>query len=110
MLSVNLILNLKGKGTANKVHQIISYYIKDKGWSKEDFIISSFYWDELSDFRALDKEIAIAVLTEENPLKAIPTAERLEAVAINPYYKTLEPETVKQIQQKGFKVYTLYRK
>ncbi len=98
-------IELKGKGTVDKVNYIVNYYINKKGWSKEDFIISSFYWDELEEFRKVDPEIAIAVLTEEDPLEAIETAKQLKATAINPYYKTLKPETVKQIQQNGFKVY-----
>ena len=67
--------------------------------------IPNFYWDELEEFRKVNPEIAIAVLTEEDPLNAIETAKQLKAVAINPYYKNLKPETVKQIQQNGFKVY-----
>ncbi|WP_340199781.1 glycerophosphodiester phosphodiesterase [Ascidiimonas sp. W6] len=98
-------IELKGKKTAGKVQHIVSYYMDKKGWNKEDFIISSFEWDELRDFRSLDQQMAIAVLTEDDPLKALAVAEELKAVAINPYYKNIDAETVNQIHNKGYKVY-----
>ena len=98
-------IELKGKDTANKVHHIMAYYITKNNWKKESFMISSFNWDELKAFRKLDKDVPIAVLTEENPLDALPVADSLKAIAINPYYKTLTAEIVNTIHEKGFKVY-----
>jgi glycerophosphoryl diester phosphodiesterase len=46
------------------------------------------------------------VLTEKDPLNAISMAEKLGAIAINPWYKNLTREAVDAIHQKGFKVYT----
>lgn len=103
---VALNIELKGDDTADRVNFITDFYIKKRGWSAENFIISSFKWDELRKMRELNPNIAIAVLTEEDPLNAIAVAKELNAVAINPYYKTLTPENVKQIQDEGFKVYT----
>jgi glycerophosphoryl diester phosphodiesterase len=56
--------------------------------------------------RALNKDVALAVLTEEDPLKALPIAKSLNAIAINPYYLTLSKENVQALQDEGFKVYT----
>lgn len=103
---VPLNIELKGFNTADRVNFITDYYIKQKGWSKENFVISSFNWDELRKMRELNADIAIAVLTEEDPLKAIPTARELNAVAINPWYKSLTAETVSILHDAGFKVYT----
>ncbi|MEA1785552.1 glycerophosphodiester phosphodiesterase family protein [Arenibacter sp. GZD96] len=100
-------IELKGANTADRTNFIINYYIKEKGWSLDDFVISSFRWDELKAFRKLNPDIAIAVLTEdEDPLDAIPVAKELKAVAINPYFKKLTTENAKQIQNAGFKIYT----
>ncbi|XLS28734.1 glycerophosphodiester phosphodiesterase [Flavobacteriaceae bacterium M23B6Z8] len=99
-------IELKGSETAEKVYHIIDYYIDKKGWKKEDFIISSFKWEELRKYRSLDNQIAIAVLTEEDPLDAIPVAEELNAVAINPYFKNISSQNLLKIHEKGFKVYT----
>lgn len=103
---VPLNIELKGKGTANRVNHITAAYIKSQGWSLKNFIISSFNWEELRKMRALNPDIPIAVLTEEDPLEAIAVAKELNAVAINPWFKKLTAENVKKIQEEGFKVFT----
>lgn len=103
---VALNIELKGSNTADRVNFITSVYIRDRGWSPENFIISSFKWDELRKMRELNKDIQIAVLTEEDPLEAIAVAKELNAIAINPNYKTLNEENTVKIQEAGFKIYT----
>lgn len=103
---VGLNIELKGAGTSDRVNFITNYYIKNKGWEAKNILISSFNWDELREMRRLNPDIAIAILTEEDPLKAIPIAKELNAVAINPYFKKLTLEKVKAIQNEGLKVYT----
>ena len=102
---VPLNIELKGKNTAKPTFELLQTFYK-KGWKKDDFIISSFLWDELETFRKLDADIAIAVLTEENPLEAIAMGKKLKAEAINPWWKTLTKENVKQLHEEGFKIYT----
>jgi glycerophosphoryl diester phosphodiesterase len=102
---VPLNIELKGKNTAKPTFELLQNFYK-KGWKKNDFIISSFLWDELEAFRKLDAEIAIAVLTEENPTDALVMGKKLKAVAINPWWKTLTKENVELIQEEGFKIYT----
>jgi glycerophosphoryl diester phosphodiesterase len=103
---VALNIELKGAGTADRVNFIMNSYINKKNWSPENFIISSFNWDELKEMRKLNPDVAIAVLTEENPIDAIPMAKELHAVAINPYFKKLDLEVANQIHDAGFKIYT----
>ncbi len=103
---VALNIELKGYKTAEKVNQIISYYIKDRGWSAENIVISSFIWDELKEMRKLNADVKIAVLTEEDPLQAIEVAKELNAVAINPDFKTLTAENTAKIHDENLKIYT----
>ena len=104
---VALNIELKGANTADRVNFITNYYVKQRGWSAENILISSFNWDELREMRKLNPEVAIAVLTEDkDPTKAIPVAKELNAIAINPWFKTLSAENVEKIQDEGFKVYT----
>lgn len=98
-------IELKGAGTAEDVNRIVGGYTQDKGWKLSDFIISSFRWDELRAMRAANASIPIAVLTGEDPLKAIPVAKELGAEAINPSYKTLTAENSKAIKEAGLKIY-----
>lgn len=102
---VPLNIELKGKNTAISTHQIVKKYLK-KGWKKKDFVISSFLWEELILYRKLDRSIPIAVLTEEDPIKAIDFGVQIYAFAINPWYKSLNKKNVNYIHKKGFKIYT----
>jgi glycerophosphoryl diester phosphodiesterase len=103
---VALNIELKGANTADKVNHTIKFYTESRGWSPENFIISSFNWDELREMRRLNENVAIAVLTEENPLDALAVGTELNAVAINPYFESLDNEIVTKIKQAGFKIYT----
>lgn len=103
---VPLNIELKGGDTADRVHFIMAYYIKERGWSHDDFLISSFNWEELKKMRELDETIAIAVLTEEDPKDAISMARNLKAIAINPNIGKATMENVKLVHDAGFKVYT----
>jgi glycerophosphoryl diester phosphodiesterase len=103
---VVLNIELKGAGTADKVNHIIQYYINNNGWSPENFIISSFNWEELRMMRKLNDSVAIAILTEDNPLEALAIGKELNAVAINPYFENLDTDVAMKIKQAGFKIYT----
>lgn len=100
-------IELKGANTADRTNFIVNYYIKEKGWALDDFVISSFRWDELRAFRKLNADVPIAVLTEDqDTLEALAVAKELNAIAINPDFDTLTGENVKQIHKAGFKIYT----
>ncbi len=101
----HLNIELKGANTADRVNFIINYYVREKGWSLDKFLISSFKWEELRRMRTLNPQIGIAVLTDKDPLQAMDIAAELGALAINPYYKTLSLENVDKMQEAGFKVY-----
>ena len=65
---VPLNIELKGANTSYRVNFIMNYYIKEIGWAPSDFLIYSFNWEDLKSMRALNKDVAIAVLTEEDTL------------------------------------------
>lgn len=101
----HLNIELKGANTADRVNFIINYYVREKGWPLDKFLISSFKWEELKRMRALNPQIDIAILTSDDPLQALSIAGELNAVAINPYFKSLTIENVDEIKKAGFKVY-----
>jgi len=103
---VALNIELKGANTADRVNHIVQYYIEQEGWDAENFIISSFNWDELRMMRSLNESVDIAILIEGDPLEALEIATELNAVAINPYFKNLDHKIVKTIKDAGLKIYT----
>ncbi|MBT8183252.1 MAG: glycerophosphodiester phosphodiesterase [Eudoraea sp.] len=103
---IPLNIELKGANTADRVNHIVNVFVEQHGWDPENFIISSFNWEELREMRSINPEIAIAVLTDDDPLQAIGVAKELKAIAINPGFGTLTPGVVQKIQDEGFKVYS----
>ena len=102
---VFLNIELKGSGTALKTDEILQVYFEGEDWFPEKILISSFNWDELKIFRQINKEVPIAILTEDDPLDAIPIGLELKAKAINPDFKTLNSINVAKIHKAGFKVF-----
>lgn len=103
LLKGKVVLNieLKGSGTAKPVFDIINAL----GYDEKQLVISSFKWEELRKMRSLNNNIPIGILTDNNPLDAIPVAKELKAIAINPYYKNTTKDLVNKIHVNGFKVY-----
>ena len=100
-------IELKGGQTALLTHKLLQDYFKkpESTWSPDKILISSFNWEELKQFYKVNSEIPIAILTEDDPLDAIPIGKQLKAVAINPDYKTLNQSLVQKLKQEGFAVY-----
>ena len=107
LINQKCIINIEIKDTdaTNYVLDIIHKYIFDKNWNSNLFQISSFYWDVLEICSLKDSQISLGVLTEESIENAIVFAKKINAYSINPYFKLLNFENVKSIQENGFKIY-----
>ena len=98
-------IELKGSGTAEPTHKLLTPILKQKKWMADQFIISSFNWDELEIFYKLNQKVSIAILTGSDPLDALPIAKQLNAIAINPNFRALDLKNVKKIHNEGYKVF-----
>lgn len=107
LIDGRLILNieLKGSGTASPVYNILEKEMAANGWHKEQFLISSFKWEELEAYRELDKEMAIGILTETDVQKAIAKGVELKAKAVNPDHALLTADLMKAIKETGMEVW-----
>ena len=99
-------IELKGSNTARLSLDIVKEQLSKNKVSHHNILFSSFNWEELQDLRDLDSKIKIALVTSNDPLKAIDSALKLSAVAINPDYKKLNKKVIKEIFKSGLKVYT----
>lgn len=99
-------IELKGKNAAAKTIEIIKFYIKNKGFKYQNFIVSSFQHHELETVFKLDKQIPLGVLTKASMDEAIEFAKTINAFAIHPNYALLTIANVKRAQQMGYKVHT----
>ena len=102
---VMLNIELKGSQTAILTDQMLQTFFEKETWSAEKILISSFDWEELKLFYEVNQKVPIAILTEDDTLDALPIAKELNAVAINPNYKSLNKENLTKIHKKGLKIY-----
>lgn len=107
LIQGNVILNieLKGTQTALLTAELLQDYFAQGAWTADKILISSFNWEELKLFYNQNREVPIAVLTEDDPLDALPVAKSLNAVAINPNFKSLTKENLSKMQKEGFQVF-----
>ena len=101
-------IELKGLNTAKATSKIIADISKSTSWSLENFIVSSFNWDELEQFRFIDKNTPVGVLVSKSMSmnEAIEFGKKINAQAIHPNFKLLNKKTIKKIKNNGFKIYT----
>jgi len=101
-------IELKGLNTAQATSKIIADLSTSTSWSLENFIVSSFNWDELELFRSIDKNTPVGVLVSKSMSvnEAIEFGKKINAQAIHPNFKLLNDKTVKKIKNNGFKIYT----
>ena len=102
-----IILNieLKGSNTAIPTAKLLKHYFSCSLWSPEKVFISSFNWEELRIFSKQKTEVDIAILTDKDPLNSISIAKEINAIAINPDYRSLNSENVLKIQNHGIKIF-----
>ncbi|MCD4760584.1 glycerophosphodiester phosphodiesterase [bacterium] len=94
-------IELKGKGTAQPVAEMIKQYVKVKGWDYDHFLISSFSNQELIDFYTLNKKVRLGVLNTDNGLDL---ADQINAFSVNFAKEVVTSELVEQVHQTGRKV------
>ena len=101
-------IELKGLNIAQATSKIISDISTSTSWSLEHFIVSSFNWDELEQFRSIDKNTPVGVLVSKSMSinEAIEFGKKINAQAIHPNFKLLNDKAVKKIKNNGFKIYT----
>ncbi|MDA0753545.1 MAG: glycerophosphodiester phosphodiesterase [Candidatus Marinimicrobia bacterium] len=101
-------IELKGLNTAETTSQIIADLSQSTSWSSENFIISSFNWGELEQFRSFDEDTPVGVLVNKSMSmnEAIEFGKKINAHAIHPNFTLLNKKTVKKIRNNGFKIYT----
>jgi glycerophosphoryl diester phosphodiesterase len=97
-------VELKCFASATEVVKLIDLYVNQKDWQYDDFVISSFDWEALTQVHLLNNKLKIAVLTENNVRTALSFAKWIQAIAVNPNYQLLTKELTQEIQEAGFLV------
>jgi len=98
-------IELKGVDTANPVSKLIDRYIGEKGWTKDNFIVSSFNHPELKKFNLLNPKIKIGALLTGIPIDYAEFAQKLNAYSVNLSIEFINQEFVDDAHKRGLKVF-----
>jgi len=101
---VKINVELKGLGTALPTAKLITEYVMEKGWSYDDFIVSSFNHPELAKFHEALPQVSIGALLDGKLVTMAEFAEKMGAKYINPCYDTVDQEYVDDAHKRGLKV------
>lgn len=100
-------IELKGTGTAEPVLELIGEYLRQRHWTAEDFLVSSFDLHELRKLKG--KGIRLGVLFLEPPSDCMAIAKSLDAYSINIAARAASAALVRAAHSIGMKtfVYTV---
>lgn len=106
LVNRKLIINieLKGPDTVHAVAELIEKYV-DKGWSYDDFIVSSFNHYAILDFGVQCPQVKTGAILEGIPVGYADFAERAHAHYAVLYFELVTPEFVLDAHRRGIKVF-----
>lgn len=95
-------IELKGRRTAEPVAALIEEFVREHGWSREQFVVSSFHRTELR--RLVGRGLRLGFLCgRPGPLWHV-TTRRLGAWSIHPAVKHTSARFVAEAHRRGLKV------
>lgn len=103
---MKLDIELKEEGCAGPTYRIIKDAIEIRGWSYDDFFVSSFIRSELEAMKLLDDRIQLSVLFNWiSQFGAFWFAKKIGAYSINPSIGLTNKKLVERAHKEGLKVF-----
>jgi len=103
---VKLDIELKEEGCAGPTHRVIRDAIEIRGWSYDDFFVSSFIRSELKTMKILDEKVYLSVLFNWiSQFGAFRFAKKIGAYSINPSLGITNKKLVIRAHENGLKVF-----
>lgn len=97
-------IELKGAGTAEPVALLIDKYIK-KGWKRKDFMVSSFRFEELKNFKKAKKGIRLGLIIKKKNKDLFKILKDLKVFSVNISCKLAKKKFINSLKSQGFKVF-----
>ena len=98
-------IELKGEETAKPVAEIIEKYVQKYGWSHDDFLVSSFDYQELRSFRKLNQKVRLGILFSELTSNNKDVAKELGAYFMGPEKTIVDRDLVEDAHERRLKVF-----
>lgn len=97
-------LELKGRGTARPVCDLISRFINEKHWPEDYFILSSFDIQELETARSINPDISLGLLIDRRDIDFVRLAARVRARFIGAALSITDPELIQTAHDNDLRV------
>ncbi len=99
-------IELKGPKTAGPSVALIEEFVRDAGWPRDSFLVSSFEQEELRRAREADARVRRGLLSSSRwSANTLETARELEAWSLNLALKPAGAEAVSEAHRQGLKVF-----
>ncbi|MFH1061272.1 MAG: glycerophosphodiester phosphodiesterase family protein [Candidatus Omnitrophota bacterium] len=102
---VKVNIEIKGSGIANTLFNLIQEYVKDKAWSWDDFLVSSFNHYEIQEFRQLTSEVKTGAIIAGIPIGYGQCASMLNCYSLHPSKEFINQALIDDAHKRGLKVY-----
>jgi len=102
---IDVNIELKGPNTAKPIAKVIDKYIRQKDWSDQHFLISSFNHRELAEFKKIMPQINIGIPCMGIPYGLVKSAKMLDAYSINLSHELITQELIDDAHKKNLKVF-----
>ena len=98
-------IEIKDPQATRPVSQLIKNYIKDKGWSVNNFIVSSFDHDAISRFHNYLPDVKTGALFESNSTGIVEKTKQANASYVIIDYKSATNELIDLVHKSGLKIF-----
>jgi len=98
-------IELKGPGTAVPVAALIAEFVSRRGWSYNDFLVSSFDHAQIREVKRLDAKIRIGALISRTPKHLSEFLKNLEPWSLHVSKRCVTRKIVIEAHQRGLKVF-----
>ncbi|HSX09626.1 MAG TPA: glycerophosphodiester phosphodiesterase family protein [Candidatus Saccharimonadales bacterium] len=102
---VKVNIELKAKGTARAVSEIIKIYVATKKWKYDNFFVSSFDHKELLEFKKLIPQIKIGAIIIGINIQFEKYKKELGAYSVSMWLPCVTKSVVQKAHKRGLKVF-----
>jgi glycerophosphoryl diester phosphodiesterase len=102
---VKVYVEIKGTDIAHDVVNIIEYYVNEKDWRYDDFLVASFDHTQLRDIKAANKLISVAALFYGIPYDFAASATSFDADVVCVSIDFINQVFVDDIHKRGMRAY-----
>ncbi|MBU1087724.1 MAG: glycerophosphodiester phosphodiesterase [Candidatus Omnitrophica bacterium] len=98
-------IEVKGENMAECLFSVLTHYVKEKKWSWDNFIISSFNHYELLAFKRLTAEVKIGAIIAGIPIGYAECAAKINAYSLHVSKEFINQALVDDAHNRGMKVF-----